>query len=126
MSPYQHLFSTHAVLSVWRNLRNTKDNNDLLLTFQYQDDFRGQKSNKYAKGNVAENTQEVTEGKAVDVGGKSIGFVVPWRAMQSQRRELKDKEKELAEALVALAGEVAFTGMFLGVDIVRSIEAHIY
>lgn len=124
MSPYQHLFSTHAVLSVWRNLRNTKDNNDLLLTFQYhQDDFRGQKSKKYAKGTVTENTQEVADGKSVDVNGKSIGFVVPWRAMQSQRRELKEKEKELAEALVALAGEVAFTGMCLGVAMVGFSKA---
>jgi hypothetical protein len=31
--------------------------------------------------------------------------------MQAQRRELREKEKELAEALVVLAGEVAFTGM---------------
>lgn len=44
--------------------------------------------------------------------GKSIGFVVPWRSMQAQRRELKEKEKELAEALVVLAGEVAFTGRY--------------
>ena len=115
MSPYQQIFSTNAVLSVWRNLRNTKDNNDLLLAFQYhQDDARGQKSKKYAKGGVVESSQEVADGKGIEVGGKSIGFVVPWRAMQSQRRELKEKEKELAEALVALAGEVAFTGMYPG------------
>ena len=115
MSPYQQIFSTNAVLSVWRNLRNTKDNNDLLLAFQYhQDDARGQKGKKYAKGGVVESSQEVADGKAIDVGGKSIGFVVPWRAMQAQRRELKEKEKELAEALVALAGEVAFTGMYPG------------
>jgi hypothetical protein len=114
MSPYQQIFSTNAVLSVWRNLRNTKDNNDLLLAFQYQqDDVRGQKGKKYAKGGVVESSQEVADGKAIEVGGKSIGFVVPWRAMQAQRRELKEKEKELAEALVALAGEVAFTGMHL-------------
>jgi hypothetical protein len=49
----------------------------------------------------------------VDVGGKSISFVVPWRSMQAQRRELRIKEKELAEALVMLAGEVSFTGMCL-------------
>lgn len=42
--------------------------------------------------------------------GRSIGFVVPWRSMQAQKRELREKEKELAEALVVLAGEVAFTG----------------
>lgn len=114
MSPYQHLFSTNAVLGVWRNLRNTKDNNDLLLTLQYhQEDLQRQKGKKYTKGGVSESTQEVSDGKTVDVGGKSIGFVVPWRAMQSQRRELKEREKELAEALVALAGEVAFTGMYL-------------
>ncbi|KAI4914277.1 uncharacterized protein J4E92_009691 [Alternaria infectoria] len=112
MSPYQQIFSTNAVLSVWRNLRNTKDNNDLLLAFQYhQDDARGQKGKKYAKGGVVESSQEVADGKAIEVGGKSIGFVVPWRAMQAQRRELKEKEKELAEALVALAGEVAFTDL---------------
>ena len=115
MSPYQQLFSTNAVLSVWRNLRTTKDNNDLLLALHYQqDDVRGQKSKKFGKGGgVVESTQEVVDGKAVDVNGKSIGFVVPWRAMQAQRRELKEKEKELAEALVALAGEVAFTGTCL-------------
>ncbi|KAJ5023320.1 hypothetical protein PSV08DRAFT_404662 [Bipolaris maydis] len=112
MSPYQHLFSTNAVLGVWRNLRNTKDNNDLLLTLQYhQDDLQRQRGKKYTKGGVSESTQEVADGKTVDVGGKSIGFVVPWRAMQNQRRELKEKEKELAEALVALAGEVAFTDL---------------
>jgi hypothetical protein len=33
--------------------------------------------------------------------------------MQAQRRELRIKEKELAEALVMLAGEVSFTGMCL-------------
>ncbi|KAG9195436.1 hypothetical protein G6011_00557 [Alternaria panax] len=112
MSPYQQIFSTNAVLSVWRNLRNTKDSNDLLLAFQYhQEDTRGQKGKNYAKGNPVDSTQEIADGKAVDVGGKSIGFVVPWRAMQAQRRELKEKEKELAEALVALAGEVAFTDL---------------
>jgi hypothetical protein len=114
MSSYQQLFSTNAVLSVWRNIRHTKDHNDLLLSFQYnQDDARGQKGKKYRKSGAVENTQEVADGKAVDVGGKSIGFVVPWRSMQAQRRELKEKEKELAEALVALAGEMAFTGMYL-------------
>jgi hypothetical protein len=114
MSSYQQLFSTNAVLSVWRNIRHTKDHNDLLLSFQYnQDDARGQKGKKYRKSGAVENTQEVADSKAVDVGGKSIGFVVPWRSMQAQRRELKEKEKELAEALVALAGEMAFTGMQL-------------
>jgi hypothetical protein len=114
MSPYQQLFSTNAVLSVWRNLRTTKDQNDLLLTFQYhQDDVRGQKSKKFGKGGVVETSNEVSDRKAVNVGGKSIGFVVPWRSMQAQRQELKEKEKELAEALVALAGEIAFTGKFL-------------
>ncbi|EUC42346.1 hypothetical protein COCMIDRAFT_103748 [Bipolaris oryzae ATCC 44560] len=101
MSPYQHLFSTNAVLGVWRNLRNTKDNNDLLLTLQYhQEDLQRQKGNKYTKGGISESAQEVSDGKTVDVGGKSISFVVPWRAMQNQRRELKEKEKELAEALI--------------------------
>lgn len=38
--------------------------------------------------------------------------MVPWRSMQAQKRELREKEKELAEALVVLAGEVAFTGMY--------------
>jgi hypothetical protein len=32
--------------------------------------------------------------------------------MQAQKKELREKEKELAEALVVLAGEVAFTGMY--------------
>jgi hypothetical protein len=113
MSPYQQLFSTNAVLSVWRNIRSTKEHNDLLLSFQYhQDDVRGHKGKKYSKSGAVENTREVADGKAIDVGGKSIGFVVPWRSMQAQRRELKEKEKELAEALVALAGEIAFTGMY--------------
>jgi hypothetical protein len=120
MSPYQQLFSTNAVLSVWRNIRNTKDHNDLLLSFQYhQDDVRGQKGRKYGKSGVVETTQEVADGKAIDVGGKSIGFVVPWRSMQAQRRELKEKEKELAEALVALAGEIAFTGMYIIIQHLR-------
>ena len=112
MAPYQHIFSTNAVLSVWRNLRSSRDQNDLLLTFQYQpDDLRGQHGVKrHQKGSAVESTQEVTDGRTVDTGGKSIGFVVPWRSMQAQRKELKEKEKELAEALVVLAGEVAFTG----------------
>lgn len=46
----------------------------------------------------------------MDVGGKSISYVVPWRSMQAQRKELREKEKELAEALVMLAGEVPLTG----------------
>jgi hypothetical protein len=127
MSPYQQIFSTNAVLSVWRNLRNTKDNNDLLLAFQYhQEDARGQKGKKYAKGGAVDSSQEVADGKAIDVGGKSIGFVVPWRAMQAQRRELKEKEKELAEALVALAGEVAFTGMYLAGGGFCSLSKHVH
>ncbi|KAF1944925.1 hypothetical protein EJ02DRAFT_452013 [Clathrospora elynae] len=112
MSPYQQLFSTNAVLSVWRNLRHTKEHNDLLLTFQYHvDDVRGQKGKKTGKSVAPANSQGVLDERTVDVGGKSIGFVVPWRSMQAQRRELKEKEKELAEALVVLAGEVAFTDL---------------
>lgn len=109
MSPYQRIFSTNTVLSVWRNLRHNRDNNDLLLTFQYQSDSsKGQKVNNHAKGNVTE--QDGPDGKSLDATGKSIGFVVPWRSMQAQRKELKEKEKELAEALVVLAGEIAFSG----------------
>ncbi|CAO2648276.1 Nn.00g075430.m01.CDS01 [Neocucurbitaria sp. VM-36] len=112
MSPYQQIFSTNAILSVWRNLRTTRDHNDLYLTLQYHaDDARGPNGKKYSKGSAVEGTQEVADGKTVDVGGKSIGFVVPWRSMQAQRRELREKEKELAEALVVLAGEVAFTDL---------------
>jgi hypothetical protein len=114
MSPnnhIQHLFSANALVSVWRNIRNTRDQHDLLLTFQYHpDDVRGSNGKKYTKQNVVETTADLADGKTVDVGGKSIGFVVPWRSMQAQKRELKEKEKELAEALVALASEVAFTG----------------
>ncbi|KAH7372033.1 hypothetical protein BKA66DRAFT_469107 [Pyrenochaeta sp. MPI-SDFR-AT-0127] len=112
MSPYQQIFSTNAILSVWRNLRSNRDHNDLLLTFQYQtDDSRGQNIRKNGKGHAVETTSEVSDGRAVDAGGKSIGFVVPWRSMQAQRKELREKEKELAEALVVLAGEVAFTDL---------------
>jgi hypothetical protein len=109
MSPYQHIFSTNAVLSVWRNLRTNRDQNDLLLTLQYQpDDIR--RKHEREKGNAYHTTAtEVSDGKTLDTGKKSIGFVVPWRSMQAQRRELKQREKELAEALVVLAGEVAFT-----------------
>jgi hypothetical protein len=112
MSPYQHLFSTNAVLGVWRNLRsNHRDQNDLLLTLQYQpDDIRTQNGRRHEKGHVSETSNEVSDGKTLDAGGKSIGFVVPWRSMQAQRKELREKEKELAEALVVLTGEVAFTG----------------
>lgn len=121
MSPYQHLFSTNAVLNVWRNLRNTRDQNDLFLTLQYQtDDVR---TTRFGKSNVETTAVEERDGgngrrRGMDAsrmvdgvkGGKSIGFVVPWRSMQAQKRELREKEKELAEALVVLAGEVAFTG----------------
>lgn len=111
MSPYQHIFSTNAVLGVWRNLRNHRDQNDLLLTFQYQpDDIRTQNGRRPEKAQASEASHEVSDGKTVDAGGKSIGFVVPWRSMQAQRKELREKEKELAEALVVLTGEVAFTG----------------
>ena len=118
MSPYQHIFSTNTVLNVFRNLRNPRDQNDLLLHFQVPaDDIR---NGRYGKGHVVETTIEERDGgsgrrRGIDGGrvvdGKSIGFVVPWRSMQAQKRELKEKEKELAEALVVLAGEVAFTGM---------------
>ena len=122
MSPYQQIFSTNAILSVWRNLRTTKDQNDLVLAFQYHaDDARGHNSTKYGKNAILEATQEVSDGHTMDVGGKSIGFVVPWRSMQAQRRELKEKEKELAEALVMLSGEVAFTGMCSSCHALRSI-----
>ncbi|KAJ4336611.1 hypothetical protein N0V87_005319 [Didymella glomerata] len=108
--PAQQIFSAKALVGVWKNLRNTRDKNDFYLTLQYhQDDARGAKGKKYGKANVVETTSELEDGKAVDVGGKSISFVVPWRSMQAQRRELRIKEKELAEALVMLAGEVSFT-----------------
>lgn len=116
MSPYQHLFSTNAVLNVFRNLRNTRDQNDLLLTFQYHpDDVRGARGTKYGKHAVVETTSdEGRKGAVVDGRGqadaRSMGFVVPWRSMQAQKRELREKEKELAEALVVLAGELSFTG----------------
>jgi hypothetical protein len=118
MSPYQHLFSTNAVLNVWRNLRNTRDQNDLLLTFQYHpDDIRGHKDTKFGKNSVVDSSSDevgkggpVVDGKGAMDGGRSIGFVVPWRSMQAQKRELREREKELAEALVVLAGEVSFTG----------------
>lgn len=114
--PAQQIFSAKGLIGVWRNLnsRNTRDKNDFYLTLQYhQDDARGSKGKSYGKTNVVETTSELEDGKAVDVGGKSISFVVPWRSMQAQRRELREKEKELAEALVMLAGEVSFTGMQL-------------
>jgi hypothetical protein len=111
MSPYQHIFSTNAVLGVWRNLRSHRDQNDLLLTFQYQpDDIRAQHGRRHEKNHATETSQEVSDGKTVDAAGKSMSFVVPWRSMQAQRKELREKEKELAEALVVLTGEVAFTG----------------
>jgi hypothetical protein len=117
MSPYQHLFSTNAVLNVFRNLRNTRDQNELLLTFQYHpDDVRGARGTKYGKHTVETASEDVgRKGAMADGRGlsdaRSIGFVVPWRSMQAQKRELREKDKELAEALVMLAGEVSFTGM---------------
>jgi len=114
MSPYQHLFSTNTVLNVFRNLRNPRDQNDLLLTFQYHPEgVRGAKAPKYGKHTVGETAgDEVGRKGAVGAAdGRSIGFVVPWRSMQAQRRELREKEKELAEALVVLAGEVSFTDL---------------
>ena len=117
MSPYQHLFSTNAVLNVWRNLRqNRGDPNDLLLTLQYQpDEVRTKRFGSSKRDGANGQGNEVEAATAVEgTGGqgKSIGFVVPWRSMQAQKRELREKEKELAEALVVLAGEVAFTGMY--------------
>lgn len=116
MSPYQHLFSANAVLNVWRNLRNPRDQNDLLLTLQYHpDDVRGTRTTRLGKGGVVETTgdeigrRDTLAGGRGAPDGRSLGFVVPWRSMQAQRRELREKEKELAEALVVLAGEVAFT-----------------
>jgi hypothetical protein len=114
MSPYQHLFSANTVLNVFRNLRNPRDQNDLLLTFQYHpDDVRGAKGTKYGKHTVAETAGDDvgSKGAVGAADGRSIGFVVPWRSMQAQRRELREKEKELAEALVVLAGEVSFTDL---------------
>jgi hypothetical protein len=111
--PVQQIFSAKALVGVWRNLRNTRDQNDFYLTLQYhQDEARGSKGKKYGKTHVVETTSDLDDGKAVDTG-KSISFVVPWRSMQAQRRELREKEKELAEALVMLAGEVSFTGTYL-------------
>ncbi|KAF1926653.1 uncharacterized protein M421DRAFT_102376 [Didymella exigua CBS 183.55] len=106
--PAQQIFSAKALVGVWKNLRNTRDKNDFYLTLQYhQDEARGGK--KRGKTSIVETSSELEDGKAVDAGGKSISFVVPWRSMQAQRRELRIKEKELAEALVMLAGEVSFT-----------------
>ncbi|KAF2002976.1 hypothetical protein P154DRAFT_520339 [Amniculicola lignicola CBS 123094] len=130
MPPYQHIFRADAVLNVWRNLRNTRDQNDLLLTFHYPGDAGDARRAKYGdawgKGTAVENAGENGDvvgkkggkdgGKGnIKMGdklaGKSMGFVVPWRSMQTQKRELREKEKELAEALVVLAGEVAFTDL---------------
>lgn len=117
MSPYQHLFSTNAVLNVWRNLRNTRDQNDLLLSFHvHPDDARTARGPRYGNAGVVETTSDESgrRSTAVDrsaaVDGRSIGFVVPWRSMQAQKKELREKEKELADALVVLAGEVSFAG----------------
>ncbi|KAJ4289831.1 hypothetical protein N0V90_011163 [Kalmusia sp. IMI 367209] len=118
MSPYQHLFSTNAVLNVWRNLRNTRDQNDLLLSFHvHPDDVRATRDPRYGKGGAVETTSDesgrkntVVDGRGA-VDGKSIGFVVPWRSMQAQKKELREKEKELADALVVLAGEVSFADL---------------
>lgn len=136
MSPYQHLFSTNAVLNVWRNLRSNHrpgEPNDLLLTLQYQPD-EGRTRN-FTKGNGVASGKEVEGdnggaggngvGVGVGAGGRSIGFVVPWRSMQAQKRELREKEKELAEALVVLAGEVAFTGMYIYVKPICLIHSHL-
>ncbi|KAF1966413.1 hypothetical protein BU23DRAFT_560229 [Bimuria novae-zelandiae CBS 107.79] len=118
MSPYQHLFSTNAVLNVWRNLRNTRDQNDLLLSFHvHPDDVRTSRDRRYGKGGVVETTSDETgrkntaDGRGVVDGRSSIGFVVPWRSMQAQKKELREKEKELADALVVLAGEVSFADL---------------
>ncbi|PVI08488.1 hypothetical protein DM02DRAFT_548814 [Periconia macrospinosa] len=108
MSPYQHIFSANAVLNVWRNLRHTRDPNDLFLTVQYHaDDVHGPTvtTRKYGKNNVVETKSDETGRRGTGDGrgtldGRSIGFVVPWRSMQAQKKELKEKEKELAEALV--------------------------
>lgn len=116
MSPYQHLFSTNAVLNVWRNLRHTRDQNDLFLSFHVNpDDVRTTRDHRYGKGATVESTSEETPGRKTVVegrgaDGRSIGFVVPWRSMQAQQKELREKEKELADALVVLAGEVSFAG----------------
>lgn len=116
MSPYQHLFSTNAVLNVWRNLRNPRDQNDLLLSFHvHPDDVRTARDRRYGKGSVVETASDETGRKSTSVDrgaidGRSIGFVVPWRSMQAQKKELREKEKELADALVVLAGEVSFMG----------------
>ncbi|CAI6333878.1 unnamed protein product [Periconia digitata] len=119
MSPYQHIFSANAVLNVWRNLRNTRDPNDLFLTVQYHpDDIRGPRDTprKFGKSNVVETKSDETGRRGTVDGrgapdGRSIGFVVPWRSMQAQKKELKEKEKELAEALVVLAGEVSYADL---------------
>jgi hypothetical protein len=117
MSSYQHLFSTNAVLNVWRNLRNPRDQNDLLLSFHvHPDDVRTARDPRYGKGGAVETTSDETGRRAAAVGGRgavdgrSMGFVVPWRSMQAQKKELREKEKELADALVVLAGEVSFAG----------------
>lgn len=117
MSPYQHLFSTNAVLNVWRNLRNTRDHNDLLLSFHvHPDDVRNARDRRFGKGGVVETTNDAPGRKSTSVegrgaiDGRSIGFIVPWRSMQAQKKELREREKELADALVVLAGEVSFMG----------------
>ncbi|KAF2261683.1 hypothetical protein CC78DRAFT_535526 [Lojkania enalia] len=108
MSTYQHLFSTNAVLNVWRNLRRTREQNDFLLTFHCSTDDAS-KNARFAKGHVDTAVKERNDGRRVE--GRSIGFVVPWRSMQAQRREIREREREVAEVLVVLAGEVAFTDL---------------
>src|SRR4051812_28624225 len=101
--PLQHLFSTNAVFNVWRNLRHARgDPNDLLLTLHVNDEGRtrrfgkGSQASGSTNGNGNGNAIAIASGDEIDggaaggqnAGGKSIGFVVPWRSMQAQNREL--------------------------------------
>ena len=78
--------------------------------------MRAARDPRFAKSTVAETTGDEAGPKGNvqsrgTVDGRSIGFVVPWRSMQAQKKELREKEKELADALVVLAGEVSFAGI---------------
>ncbi|KAF2491757.1 hypothetical protein BU16DRAFT_621265 [Lophium mytilinum] len=105
---YEHIFSCASVVSVWKNLRAGPGQDGLVVTFQYP---RG------TGVTPATNTSGII-GKLGGVGksggaegtikASQIGLIVPWRSLREQEKQAKEREREIAECVVRLVGEVGF------------------
>jgi hypothetical protein len=126
---YEHLFSCASVLSVWKNLRAGPGQDGLVVTFQYGDMPRGTGViDAVAANGVIRKLGAVGGGFGGTFGGPTgtvkasqIGLIVPWRSLREQERQAREREREVAEYVVRLVGEVGFEGLCISTAIAMSV-----